>query len=228
MTSAGRRIGRTRRISGSSSNAIRRRIRRRPRSMSVRCDLSPKEKWAPSRSAGTLSRAGIPKLPAEAIAVRLAVSTKREMDGELPSPPYRRRLPHRRAADTHDILIGNMMLTATIGFGPDVDQPRSFCLARRTVPAWPRSSMMPRSSSASRCNTVVLHLRLEIDQPRTGCVGPDRSCFSYRRRARSDRRVGSARLIDGGVVTGENRGVVISDNRGVVTREGGVLSHVTY
>jgi hypothetical protein len=36
------------------------------------------------------------------------------MDGELRS--YRRRLPNRRKAITETIVIGNMTLTATIGF----------------------------------------------------------------------------------------------------------------
>ena len=42
------------------------------------------------------------------------------MDGEpLRSPPYRRRLPNRRNAITETIVIGNIALLASIGFGPD-------------------------------------------------------------------------------------------------------------
>jgi hypothetical protein len=33
------------------------------------------------------------------------------------SPPYRRRLPNRRAAITETIIIGNMTIAASIGFG---------------------------------------------------------------------------------------------------------------
>ena len=39
------------------------------------------------------------------------------MDGETRSPPYRRRLPNRRASITETIIIGNMTIAASIRFG---------------------------------------------------------------------------------------------------------------
>ena len=39
------------------------------------------------------------------------------MNGETRSPPYRRRLPYRRAAITETIIIGNLTIAGSIGFG---------------------------------------------------------------------------------------------------------------
>ena len=50
------------------------------------------------------------------------------MDGELQSPPYRRRLPNRRPAVTRDLAIGNMLLTVTIGFD-ETGQPAEIFLS---------------------------------------------------------------------------------------------------
>jgi len=38
------------------------------------------------------------------------------MDGELQSPPYRRRLPNRRKAITETIVVGNATLSVSVGF----------------------------------------------------------------------------------------------------------------
>ncbi len=38
------------------------------------------------------------------------------MNGETPYAPQRRRLPNRRPAETQDLAINGMRLTATIGF----------------------------------------------------------------------------------------------------------------
>jgi hypothetical protein len=62
------------------------------------------------------------------------------MDGALRS--YRRRLPNRRKAITETIVIGNMTLTATIGFD-ETGRPKSSWPAPRTAREWPPSSMMP-------------------------------------------------------------------------------------
>jgi len=48
-----------------------------------------------------------------------AAGSRRLMDGEPRSPPYRRRLPNRRNAVTETLIIGNMIVSASIGFGPD-------------------------------------------------------------------------------------------------------------
>ena len=39
------------------------------------------------------------------------------MNGETRSPPYRQRLPYRRAAITETIIIGNLTIAGSIGFG---------------------------------------------------------------------------------------------------------------
>jgi ribonucleoside-diphosphate reductase alpha chain len=41
------------------------------------------------------------------------------MDGELVFSPHRRRLPNRRNAITQLIIIGNITVSVSIGFGPD-------------------------------------------------------------------------------------------------------------
>ena len=50
------------------------------------------------------------------------------MDGELRSPPHRRRLPNRRRAETQDIAVGNMTLTASIGLD-ETGQPAEVFLS---------------------------------------------------------------------------------------------------
>jgi hypothetical protein len=50
------------------------------------------------------------------------------MDGELRSPPYRRRLPSRRNAATETLVIGNTMVTASIGFD-ETGQPAEVFLS---------------------------------------------------------------------------------------------------
>lgn len=50
------------------------------------------------------------------------------MDGEPRSPPYRRRLRNRRNAITETIIIGNMTLTASIGFD-ETGQPAEVFLS---------------------------------------------------------------------------------------------------
>ena len=51
------------------------------------------------------------------------------MDGELRSPPYRRRLPNRRRAELPAIIaVGNMTLTATIGLD-ETGQPAEVFLS---------------------------------------------------------------------------------------------------
>jgi hypothetical protein len=41
---------------------------------------------------------------------------KPDLNGEMRSPPYRRRLPNRREAVTETLVIGNMVISATVGF----------------------------------------------------------------------------------------------------------------
>jgi hypothetical protein len=50
------------------------------------------------------------------------------MDGEPRSPPYRLRLRNRRNAITETIIIGNMTLTASIGFD-ETGQPAEVFLS---------------------------------------------------------------------------------------------------
>jgi hypothetical protein len=50
------------------------------------------------------------------------------MDGELRTPPFRRRLPNQREAETHDLMVGNATLSATIGFD-ETGQPAEIFLS---------------------------------------------------------------------------------------------------
>lgn len=49
-------------------------------------------------------------------------------DGELISPPHRHRLPNRRSSVTQDIVVGNMSLTASVGFDSE-GRPREIFLS---------------------------------------------------------------------------------------------------
>jgi hypothetical protein len=78
------------------------------------------------------------------------------MDGELRPPPYRRRLPHRRAAITETIVIGNTTIAASIGFD-ETGQPAEVFLSG----AKDRSGMAAILDDAS----VVISIALQHGIP---------------------------------------------------------------
>jgi len=58
--------------------------------------------------------------------------------------PQRHRLPNRRLSVTQDIVIGNLTLTATVGFDHAGRPAECSFAAQKTAAAWRRSSMTRR------------------------------------------------------------------------------------
>jgi hypothetical protein len=77
--------------------------------------------WAPDMPGGSTRPSYAPTGPVgmlfslwrQALSV---VALRLPMDGELTFPPNRRRLPNRRIAETQALAVGNLVLSATIGF----------------------------------------------------------------------------------------------------------------